>query len=261
MKKIEDSSFNKIKEYKKYKDIYDFSTVECRVALLAMIILDAIYVYCTKICEIKINILYSDYISYLDTIGIAFIGFLGFIVTGLAILTGAISSAVVKKFQDNGKLIPLERILLSFYLLGLISGFIIILAFLFHFLDNIFTIVSWQTGLLILSSISYLVVFSIFYAVKLIGNCLELFFIVSDLQIVEDSKNNILFNPKYEYDRYRIISLEKIILNKKTQDHLKEYAYEIKNMIESDTIPQQVKDAILLCHKDHFKDLYNNQDI
>ena len=261
MKKIEDSSFNKIKKYRKYKDIYDFSSVECRVAIWAMIILDAIYVYSTRINEIDINVLFTDYMSYLDTIGLAFIGFLGFIVTGLAILTGAISSAVVKKFQDNGKLMNLERILLSFYLLGLISGFIIILAFIFHFLNNVFFIASWLTGLFLLSLISYFIVFSIFYAVKLIGNCLELFFIVSDMQITEDIKNNISFNPKYEYDRYRIIALEKIILSKGTTEDITMYAQNLKNMVESDTISEQAKDAILFYHNDHFKSLYTKQEV
>ncbi len=241
MKKIVDSSFKKIVEYKKYKDLYDFSSIECRIALFTMIVLDLLFFI--SIRKDGVDTIVSDYISYLDTIGMTLIGFLGFIVTGLAILTGAISSKVVKRLQDRNKIQSLEKILLSFYLLGLINAIIIIFSFIFHFLGNLPYNSMWQFDLLLLSFISYSITFSIFYAVKLIGNCLELFYIISNMQIVNDIRENTKTDIKQKYNSYRILALEKIILiNNKI--NIEDYAGEIKKMIETDDLSDQEK---LLC--------------
>ena len=124
MKKINDTSFQKIFTLKKYRDLYDFSSLECRVALISSILLDITFIICA--CYIGLDNTVGKCIEVLDNIGISLIGFLGFIVTGLAILTGAISSKVVKRFQDGNKMVALERILLSFYLIGIISAFLVI---------------------------------------------------------------------------------------------------------------------------------------
>jgi len=246
--KIIDSSFKKIIGYKKYKDLYDFSSIECRVALFVMIILDTIFLISIK--ELGVDSVVSDYISYLDTIGISLIGFLGFIVTGLAILTGAISSKIVKRLQDRNKIQSLEKILLSFYLLGFISAIVIILSFIFHFLGNLPFNSMWQYDLIILSLISYLIIFSVFYAVKLIGNCLELFYIISNMQIVNDIKENTRLNIRQKYNSYRILALEKIVLIN-SQIKIENYADEIKKMIETDDLSEQEK---LMC-----LDMFNKQ--
>lgn len=254
MKRLKDTSFNKIIHYKKYKDLYDFSSIECRVALFVMAILDIIFIISMR--QSDSDIMLPDYISYLDTIGMALIGFLGFIVTGLAILTGAISSTVVKKLQERNKIQALEKILLSFYLLGLVSATVIVMSFTFHFLSSLFYNSIWQISIVLLSLISYFVVFSIFYAVKLIGNCLELFYIISNMQIVNDIKESsvVKVDIKQKYNNYRIMALEKAILIN-NQISVDDYADEIKKMIELDDISEQEK---LLCLEMHRKLFSNN---
>ena len=132
MKKINDTSFQKIFTLKKYQDLYDFSSLECRIALITTLLLNFVFVICAHYIGLDNTV--GKYIEMLDNIGISLIGFLGFIVTGLAILTGAISSKVVKRFQDGNKMAALERILLSFYLIGIISAFLVITAFVLHFI-------------------------------------------------------------------------------------------------------------------------------
>lgn len=249
MKKINDSSYQKIVKYKKYKDLYDFSSLECRVSLIVMLILDIIFLVSTRMSETDLVVL--DYISYLDSIGIALIGFLGFIVTGLALLTGAISSKIVKRLHDRNKLQSLEKVLLSFYLLGLVNATIVIIAFTCHFLKNIPTNSIFYIDLIILSITSYLIVFSIFYAVKLIGNCLELFYIISDMQITEDEKQDAKIDYKSRYNNYRITVLEKIILINKII-RIEEYSNEIKKLIESDVISPEEKETYLKMHRKQF---------
>lgn len=251
MKRVADSSFKKIIEYKKYKDLYDFTSIECRVALLTMIILDAIFLLSIK--EVTVDVVISDYISYLDTIGMALIGFLGFIVTGLAILTGAISSNVVKRLQDRNKIQALEKILLSFYLLGLINAIIIILSFVFHFIGNLPCKTIWQIDFLLLSFISYFIVFSIFYAVKLIGNCLELFYIISNMQIANDMKEISNATIKQKYNSYRILALEETVLINRFVS-IENYANQIKKMIENDDLSEQERLICMEMLKKQFSD-------
>lgn len=251
MKKIRDSSFKKIIDYKKYKDLYDFSSIECRVSFFVVVIMDIIFLLSIK--NLGIYEIVPDYISYLDTIGLALIGFLGFIVTGLAILTGAISSQVVKRLQERNKIQALEKILLSFYLLGLVSASIIILSFILHFTSKLSYISIWQLDFVLLSFISYFITFSIFYAVKLIGNCLELFYIISNMQIINDIKESSKVDIKQKYNNYRIMALEKVILTNKLVS-IEHYKNEIKEIIEADVLSEQERFLFLEMHQKQFRD-------
>ena len=98
----------------------------------------------------------------------ALIGFLGFIVTGLAILTGAISSKVVKHLQDRNKMLPLEKILLSFYLLGLISAFEILFIIFLHFICLLPLPSIKIIDVIILSILTYFTTFIIFMQLSLL---------------------------------------------------------------------------------------------
>lgn len=249
MNKIKDSSFKKVIQYKKYKDIYDFSSIECRIALLFMIIINIVFYLSVKYQDSEYII--SNYILHLDSICMSFIGFLGFIVTGLAILTGAISSTVVKKLQERSKIESLEKILLSFYLLGLVSAFIIVISLILHFINLLHYNSILLINITLLSFISYLIIFAILYAVKLIGNCLELFYIISNMQIVYDAKENKKVDLKQKYNNYRILALEKIILLN-NQVSINDYANEIKKMIETDNMSEQEKNVCMEMHKKFF---------
>lgn len=96
---IKDSSFKKLREMHKYKDVFDCSSLECRIAIIVTLILDILFAICSY--YMGIDSIVNECVALFDSISISLIGFLGFIVTGLAILTGAISSKVVKKLQDR----------------------------------------------------------------------------------------------------------------------------------------------------------------
>lgn len=247
MKKINDTSFQKIFTLKKYQDIYDFSSLECRVALISSILLDIIFIICA--CHIGLDNTVGKCIEMLDNIGISLIGFLGFIVTGLAILTGAISSKVVKRFQDVNKMTALERILLSFYLIGLISSFVIIAAFILHFIVVIPIHSVWVIDIILLSLLSYLIIFTIFYAVKLIGNCLELFYIINSMQLTDDNP----IDYKAKYNNYRITALEKVELSVTSISQVQNYKQTVKELIENDDISLEERQILLRMHKEHFR--------
>lgn len=232
---MKDTSFFKLFKYKKYKDLYDIHSIEFIVSFISVISINIILFITEK--YIGLDGFVNEGISFIDNIGMAFIGLLGFIVTGLAILTGAISSKVVKHLQNKKKMQALEEILLSFYLLGLLSAFEILFILFLHFI-SLMPIPSIKIiDIIILSLLTYSTVFIIFYAVKLIGNCLELFYILNNMQIaLEDS-----VHFKNKYNQYRISALEKIVLSKTSLDTINEYKNTILELIGNDNISEQEK--------------------
>lgn len=247
MKKINDTSFRKIFTLKKYQDLYDFSSLECWAALITTGFLDAIFIVCAY--HIGLDNTVGKFVEMLDNIGISLIGFLGFIVTGLAILTGAISSKVVKRFQDGNKMAALERILLSFYLIGIISAFLVIATFILHFVVIIPIQSIWAIDIILLSLLSYLMIFTIFYAVKLIGNCLELFYIINSMQLTDDHP----IDYKARYNNYRITALEKVELSVTSLRQVQNYKQTVKELIENDDISLEDRQILLRMHKEHFR--------
>ncbi len=246
MRGINDTSFKKIFSFKKYKDLYDFSSLECWAALLFTIILDVLFFICSYYLGLDTVVLKC--INVLDNIGISLIGFLGFIVTGLAILTGAISSKVVKKFKVGNKMDALERILLSFYLIGLVGAIIISLTFILHFISLLPFHSNCIVNILLLSILSYLIIFIIFYSVKLIGNCIELFYIINSLLLMDETT----IDCKTIYNNYRITALEKIQLSSTSLRQVQKYKETIKELIENDNISKEEQQILLEFHKKHF---------
>lgn len=246
MKGINDTSFKKIFTLKKYKDLYDFSSLECRIALIFTFSLNVLFFICSYCLELDTVVL--ECINVLDNIGISLIGFLGFIVTGLAILTGAISSKVVKRFKAGNKMDALERILLSFYLIGLIGATIIALTFILHFIALLPFHSNWIINILLLSILSYLIIFIIFYSVKLIGNCIELFYIINSLLLIDETT----IDYKTIYNNYRITALEKVQLSPTSFHQVQRYKETIKELIENDNISREEQQILLEFHKKHF---------
>lgn len=243
---MKDTSFTKLFTLKKYKDLYDFRSIECIAAGISVIIMNLIFFIAGK--YLGIDTFVNEGISFVDNIGISLIGFLGFIVTGLAILTGAISSKVVKHIQDSKKMSSLEKILLSFYLLGLLSAFEIILIIILHFICILPFPSLRIVDVLTVTVLTYLTVFIIFYAVKLIGNCLELFYIVNDMEIIENSAREMT----NKYNHYRILALEKEILSKTSLEEIEIYKNTIIELINRDAISKEEKEIYLDMVKKQF---------
>ena len=160
---MKDTSFSKLFKLKKYKDLFDIHSIECTVSVISVIIINIIFYIAEK--YLGLNTFVNEGMVFLNNIGMALIGFLGFIVTGLAILTGAISSKVVKHLQERNKMKPLEKILLSFYLLGLISAFEILFIIFLHFICLIPIPSIKIIDIIILSILTYMTVFIIFYEI------------------------------------------------------------------------------------------------
>lgn len=248
MKKVKDSSYKKLFELEKYKDLYDFSSLECRIAVIGMILLDTVFAVCSFAVGVDETVIKA--VSLLDDIGIALIGYIGFTVSALAILTGAISSKVVNIIKTRNKMVVLERILLSFYLMGIVCAAVVLVALILHFIVEIPVASIFIINLIGISILSYLIIFILFYSVKLIGNCLELFYIVNGYELLDEEKADY----KAIYNNYRITAIEKVNLSNTSIEKVNEYKEVVKQLIETDNRSEEEIKVLLEMHKSQFGD-------
>ncbi|NFO11222.1 hypothetical protein FDB29_08945 [Clostridium botulinum] len=238
---IKDTSFEDIKRYKKYKDIFNIKSIEVLVSLISAIIFTFV------IINIINNSNYEDINNLIRSltkdIAIALIGLLGFIVTGLAILTSAISNKLMNIIHERKKTQTVERILLSFYLLGLIIGITIMLEF-FLYLISFFSInINLCLFGMVTFIVTYLVTFILFYAVALIGNCVQIFSIIN---IPKQNESCLKKEDRELFDSFRISTLERLVfisdaLNGK--EKIKEYR-KIMDIIIEDLSDEEQKEKL-----------------
>ena len=248
MKKVKDSSYKKLFELEKYKDLYDFSSLECRIAVIGVILLDIVFAVCSFSVGVDETVIKA--VSLLDDIGIALIGYIGFTVSALAILTGAISSKVVNIIKTRNKMVVLERILLSFYLMGIVCAAVVLVALILHFIVEIPVASIFIINLIGISILSYFIIFILFYSVKLIGNCLELFNIVNGYELLDEEKTDY----KAIYNNYRITAIEKVNLSNTSIEKVNEYKEVVKQLIETDNRSEEEIKVLLEMHKSQFGD-------
>lgn len=96
------SCFSKIIYYKKYKDLVDVKSFVFGGTIFSSTVI--LIIYWIMKHYLSLNQVISKFVEYLDNITMSMIGFLGFIVTGLAILTGAISSKLFKSLKESKNL-------------------------------------------------------------------------------------------------------------------------------------------------------------
>lgn len=249
MKKINDESFNKIFKLKKFKDLIAWDTVEVRVALFAAIVITVFSFFIMHINGKDEFIIFGAEI--IKDISIALIGFLGFVVTGLAILTGSISSKVVKFFKDNDVYDNVESILISFYFLGLVTGGMIVFIIMVYWLSKINSIGYCGIVLFVTFIISYGVIYIIFYSIGLIGNCISIFEIISEVENRIDAEKS---NYKKIYDSYRIIALEFLILTGNNDNRVNVYEKKMEELILKDPRTSTIqKNDLLKMKNNHFQ--------
>lgn len=247
MQMVEDKQFSKLIEYKKYKDLFDVKSVEFWAAILGSICISTIVIHAIEGNEIdNINTLF---IALTKDIAVALISFLGFTVSGLAILTGVISRKEVQAVANAKKLINLEKILMSFYLLGIVIA-VTIIGLICAFIMSTCNMRYSLKGVRFLAFIfSYLIIFILFYSVKLIGNSLEIFFIVNSTQ----EQNVVKVDEARQiYDSYRLAALERVYFLSNpvsVESYKKTLADRIKSMND-----ESMKYALKELYRQHFKD-------
>ncbi|ART78118.1 hypothetical protein B4U37_19660 [Sutcliffiella horikoshii] len=148
----------------------------------------------------------------------ALIGVLGFLISGLAILTGTVNTKVVDKLHHNNKYENLMSIFFSFYHLGTVVGGYIILFILIYFVLSINFHPVYLIWIYIILGfvLSYGLFFIIFYSVHLLKSSIAIFEI-SYKYSIESRDQNIFESGEFfdlRLDAILLSMLKKDILNK-----------------------------------------------
>lgn len=158
---------------RKYKDF--FWSIEALLSLIMSAIACLIFYFFIKSVE------FSEVISVSREILInlfsALIGMLGFIIGGLAILTGTISNKVMRELNKLKKIKSLIGILYSFYFTGFIIGVTILVSISVYLLSFVPSTYFLQITFVWVFIIGYLFSFSIIYSIALLGSCLRVMLI------------------------------------------------------------------------------------
>jgi len=212
MKYIELVNFRKLhKEAFKRNPLYDYEKNENRISFIVGILLSIMLylVYITNEASVA-TLVFQNLLLY---IGAALLGMLGFLVGGLAIISGTISNKVAVEINKTGKIEKLLYIMFSFYYAGAVIGTLIILYFSAYILVSI----NYPFSKLMFVSVSFLLSyglsFAIFYSVSLLGTCLNMFIINYNFSHGE-SKSNSEENIELHFNSLRIDTLTRILVSK-----------------------------------------------
>jgi hypothetical protein len=99
---------------------------------------------------------------------------LGFVIGGLALITGTISEKVILKINEKNNIQHLISVIFNFYFCGAITGFTIILAVFAYIITFVQLPFNWFLFLPGCFIISYFTIFSIIYSVMLLGTCIRI---------------------------------------------------------------------------------------
>ena len=99
--------------------------------------------------------------------------------------------------------------------------------------------------------ISYGVIYIIFYSIGLIGNCISIFEIISEVENRIDAEKS---NYKKIYDSYRIIALEFLILTGNNDNRVNVYEKKMEELILKDPRTSTIqKNDLLKMKNNHFQ--------
>lgn len=114
------------------------------------------------------------------------IAMLGFIVAGLAIMLSSTSKALINNVIKDGKLEYVISVFASFVFISVIMVILIIFCIGLYFVLGInYPFVNYLY-LIIACLLSYLVFFTLFYVVSLLGTCINIFIFNNNLSNKED---------------------------------------------------------------------------
>lgn len=220
--------------------LFDMRKFECYMSLIFTVILTLI-VYFHVITNSNIEFITSNAKNIILNATFGFLGMLGFIISGLAIISGTIGHKVTKNLIRENKFKSLITILFSFNYLGYVIGFLIVLFISCYFILSIRTPFLEYIFLVFTAVASYGLFFAVFYAVSLLKTCLDIFVIN---YIYSDERIDSSIAKELEFHRIKIDALTKVMFDKKLIDK-NSYIAQLKERVNLDVSDEKMKNDLL----------------
>lgn len=103
-----------------------------------------------------------------------FFSLLGFIIGGLALITGTISERVIREVDKEGNIEELISVIFNFYFSGMVTGLTLVFTIMNYLITFIQLPFNFPVFLVATFILVYMIVFSIVYAVMLLGTCIRI---------------------------------------------------------------------------------------
>ena len=192
---------------KKWSDYINYKEDENRIAFIIAVIVVLISILCR---------FYDNFQSYqkllqdvLLSIGCSALGIVGVALSGVAIITGLFSRKQVYLIEKHNGTGTFEKVMSSFLFLAFNCAIVLLYSIILIFLIQSQMLLPVKVIFYIIEMISiYFVVFNLFYAVSLVGNCISIFKIRN---IYDSIKEKDFFD---EANEVRIDMIYNTLLNK-----------------------------------------------
>jgi hypothetical protein len=173
--------FNLLDETKKLRELY--CSKEAGVSLILSIVITALLLIIFIGSELEFfnpsQQQVDNVLELVRGIIIAIVsglfGLAGFSISALALLTGTIGNEVISKINDKGKIDSLMSVIFNFYFSGFLTGVTIILGLISFLISHIQLPFNPIAFILISLLLSYMAIFSVIYAIMLLGTCIRIF--------------------------------------------------------------------------------------
>lgn len=182
MKKYIDTPIKRFIRYGTWKHPFNYKEIEVKfsIAITILIMIFLTYLQCYE----NIELFREAFKNITIYIASAFIGVLGFILAGIAMMTSMLNADVSAKIERAiKKKGAFKEIFCSFEFIAFIVSILIVVLFVvyFSFFSNL-NILNKNCFYILCAVLVYLIVFVFFYLFALIGNCIQLFYITNDFQ-------------------------------------------------------------------------------
>lgn len=159
-----------LKTSQKWKDL--FSAKEALVSLILGLLSSLLII---KLSESMPMSEFQDFIGgTLLALSAGLIGMLGFLISGLTIISGSLSNKILKNIDEEKKFSHLMSIVFTFYFDGALIGLTLALFLLSYLSINTNLLISLTAFYGIIFICSYLFWFTIVYSVMLLGTSIRL---------------------------------------------------------------------------------------
>lgn len=167
-----------MREEKELEPIINYKEFEVYFSFICSLILTiVIFLFVETNIDSNMNYIVTTTQNMLLYTIAGLIGMIGFIVSGLAIVSGTTSSKVIGVMIDKRKFNYLLTVLFSFFYIGLIIGILIVLSIILYFIMGINVNFNFPIYIIIVFLMTYGVFFTLFYIVSLLGTCINIFII------------------------------------------------------------------------------------
>lgn len=191
------------REYNKWGDIINLNLMECQVSLiLTLVILIILGLLDVRGHYKCFETAFQNIVLYISA---ALIGMIGIILAGIAIIIGVLNKEIKVQIEKANGADSIERILTSFAFLTFIIGLQIVMFFMIYIAlyspNKVFPTIMFYCSI---GLISYLFLFTIFYTVSLVGNCIKLY-------IIANTYSDIIYLDKNIYTKANEIRIDFIL--------------------------------------------------